>query len=422
MLNYSMMKEQIRRETNNYYDNENMTGLEYLKPQYSYKKGKVEVTLNTINFSKNDFADLIDTLHEYYSVIDNVESGYVYSFGVKRDKYNFEKKTDEQEKRDKAKIICKEEICFDRNERIWKITFEKETEFYQEEVNCILDLWQKYSLPNKLKQKDPKDLLEDYGAIVYQDEGLDWDSFAGYDDVKKQIQNTVMLPLKNAEIYRQIGNITRVKYKDNIPRAVLFEGPPGTGKTTVARIIGCQSGVPLVYVPVESIMSMWYGASEKRLANIFDLSNKLDSCVLFLDEIDSLAGSRGNDMHEATRRILSVLLRKMQGISATDKIITIGATNRAEDLDMALLSRFNRRIEFPLPTESDRSLITKYYAKQLNDDELQQFAEATSNKSGRDLEDICSDAERRWAQKLILDKLEISAPPLEMYLEAAKSK
>ncbi|MEJ2761332.1 MAG: ATP-binding protein [Gammaproteobacteria bacterium] len=158
------------------------------------------------------------------------------------------------------------------------------------------------------------------------------------------------------------------------------------------------------------------------MAAIFDAAARFDRVILFLDEIDSLAGSREGGMFEATRRVLSVLLRKIDGFDTRDGILTIGATNRTEDLDRALLSRFDQIIRFPLPNRAERGSIYSAYARHLPREELIPLAEASASLSGRQIQDICEYAERRWARNLIARKEPPSPPPGSLYLEITKEK
>lgn len=98
---------------------------------------------------------------------------------------------------------------------------------------------------------------------------LDWDCLAGYAHQKRLIEDTVLLALNYPEVYDEITQQTRVKYEPNRPKAVLFEGPPGTGKTTSAKIIAQQVSIPLIYIPTEAIMSKFYGESETKLASMW---------------------------------------------------------------------------------------------------------------------------------------------------------
>lgn len=202
-------------------------------------------------------------------------------------------------------------------------------------------------------------------------------------------------------MYRAIAAGTRRQPVASRPRAVLFEGPPGTGKTSSARVIATQAGVPLVYLPLEAIVSKWYGEAEKRLAALLTACEAFrDGCIVFLDEVDSLATARGEGMHEATRRTLGVLLRHLDGFDADKRTVVIAATNRRADLDAALLSRFATSVHFGLPGPEDRARILEHYAKQLPPEDLRRLAEASPGLAGRDLRDICEQAERRWASKV----------------------
>jgi SpoVK/Ycf46/Vps4 family AAA+-type ATPase len=234
---------------------------------------------------------------------------------------------------------------------------------------------------------------------------LSWESLAGYHHVKREIKNTILTPLLHPEVYDNITKYTRESFESNRPKAVLLEGPPGTGKTLTARIIAQESSKPMVHLPLEAISSKWYGESEKRIAEIFDCCDSLGGAVIFIDEIDSLVGSRDNQqMHEASRRILSVILQRIEGFIPSTKEnhnILICATNRKSDLDAALLSRFDVMIQYSLPDYETRKAVFKKYAKQLGRLPLHTLAESSDGMSNRDIKEICEHAERSWASKMI---------------------
>ncbi|CAN6479154.1 unnamed protein product [Victoria cruziana] len=251
---------------------------------------------------------------------------------------------------------------------------------------------------------------------------ISWDIIAGYDEQKREIEDAILLALTNPQLYDDIARGTRQKFESNRPRAILFEGPPGTGKTSCARVIANQANIPLLYVPLEVVMSKYYGESERLLGTVFTLANDLSSgAIVFLDEVDSFAATRDSEMHEATRRILSVLLRQIDGFEQDKRVVVIAATNRKQDLDPALMSRFDSVITFGLPDHKDRQKIIMQYAKHLNMDELAAFASLSEGMSGRDIRDVCQCAERHWASKIIRGEIPDSTskrdlPLLEDYL------
>ena len=425
---YDSMQQQIERVTSGYLAQAGNQSVNASKPLMSYKKGTISIEFKVDEFSRGNLLDVVDILNQYYNDKFELNLGMAqfqkYSLVAELRKGMFQKPREE----DKIKVsfgLNTYDGSFDKKTNT--LTFEKGTDLSQEEINCFLEVWKKYALKPKAEEAvavgNVRENLSELGALVYKaNHEFTWGSMAGYEKTKQEIRDTIILPFKHPEIYKNIGELARTHFITNVPRAVLFEGPPGTGKTTMARIIANESDAQLVYVPIESIMSMWYGVSEKKLSAIFDYCSELEKSILFLDEIDSLAGSRDNEMHEATRRILSVLLRKMQGFLSVDNVLTIGATNRADDLDEALISRFNRIISFPLPSQAERGAIFSYYAKHLEAENIEKLAKLTDSKSGRDIEDICGDAERIWASKIISDKSEVTAPSFEIYLEAIKSK
>ncbi len=297
----------------------------------------------------------------------------------------------------------------------------KEGDLTSQEIDAMVRAYKIGNLINE--KKSPKQRLLELGVTIYDSkEPLSWDELAGYEDVKQEIRDAVLLPLQRPEIYERIARGTRKKYENIRPKAVLFEGPPGTGKTTSARIIASESGSPMVYVPIESIMTKWYGESERNLSMILDTCRDLGDALIFLDEIDSLATSREKNLYEATRRILSVLLRKIDGFEPNDKTILIGATNRKQDLDPALISRFDVSIYFHLPNLEERMSIFENYAKQLSGSDLERLAKESEGLSGRNIKDVCEHSERRWASKLLRGTESADLPPLEEYLLSLKSR
>jgi len=253
---------------------------------------------------------------------------------------------------------------------------------------------------------------------------VDWGMLAGYGEQKKAIEENLLLPLEKPDVYDGLAKRTRAHYSSNRPRAVLFTGPPGTGKTSSARVIAQQASVPLCYIPLEALASKWYGESEKKLAEALAAVDAFeDGAVLFLDELDSLATTRGSDMHEATRRTLGVLLRHLDGFDLSKKTVVIGATNRPDDLDSALRSRFSATIHFGLPTYECRVEILKQYAQQLSDENIHTLASETEGMSGRDLRDICAMSERIWASLIIQGKVNNdSLPQLDTYMMSVDAR
>lgn len=175
-------------------------------------------------------------------------------------------------------------------------------------------------------------------------------------------------------------------------------------------------------MPLEAIMSKFYGEAETKLAEIFEAAQEIGNVILFIDEIDSLATSREQGIHEATRRILSTLLRKIDSFESQGDVLVICATNRKKDLDPALLSRVDLSIRFDLPDYNTRMQIFKRYANQLSHDDLKELASISGNLSGRDISDICKDAERKWASKFIRGEVKSMIPELSVYQESTRQR
>ena len=407
LISHDRMKEQIEKEIASFLEH-NKLFHDVSLPRITFEKGKTHISFPLPYLHENLIADFITLIKDHleHIRIHSFSEGYYAFQALNRNLFQTEN------------ILDNIKIEFSGISTNFSAEISKKGNMSQEEINLIVEI---FKTAYSSMKDDPITRLVKLGASVYTDKGnLEWSYIAGYEEVKRKIRESIILPIEKPEIYDSIAKLTRRTFESNRPRAILFEGSPGVGKTTVARIIAGEVAVPLIYVPIESIMSKWYGQSSQNLSRIFDASEDMEGSILFLDEIDALAGSRNESMFEATRRVLSVLLRKLDGIDAVTRTLTIGATNRKKDLDHALISRFDQSIYFPLPNESERSAIFSNYATHLPEEEAKGLAAISKNLSGRSIKDICELAERRWARKLIIKKMIASPPPYEYYKHTTK--
>jgi transitional endoplasmic reticulum ATPase len=212
--------------------------------------------------------------------------------------------------------------------------------------------------------------------------GASWTEIGGLSEVKAALIEAVEAPLKHPELFAQL--------RLEPPRGILLAGPPGTGKTLTARAVAKESEANFIAVRGAQFLSRYYGESEKAVRELFRKARASAPCVVFFDEIDALLANRA-DADAVSSRVIGQFLAEMDGISSLGNVIILGATNRPESLDPALLrpGRFERVLEFKLPSESDREEILSVHlrgratAGELNLDAL---AAKTQGWSGADLE------------------------------------
>ena len=218
-----------------------------------------------------------------------------------------------------------------------------------------------------------------------------WDDIGGLEDVKQQVREAVEWPLKYPQIFEQMG----IKP----PKGILLYGPPGCGKTLLAKAAATESGANFIAVKGPEVLSKWVGESEKAIREIFRRARQVAPAIVFFDEIDAIAPARGvhHDTSGVTDRIVNQLLTELDGITPLRGVIVIGATNRPDLLDPALLrpGRFDRLIYVPPPDKRARYEILKIHTRKVplaSDVDLERLAEMTEGYSGADLEALVREA------------------------------
>ncbi|MGN1023598.1 MAG: ATP-dependent zinc metalloprotease FtsH, partial [Lachnospiraceae bacterium] len=220
---------------------------------------------------------------------------------------------------------------------------------------------------------------------------------AGLDEEKEDLQEIVDF-LKNPARYTSVGA--------RIPKGVLLEGHPGTGKTLLAKAVAGEAGVPFYSISGSDFVEMFVGVGASRVRDMFDEAKKDAPCIVFIDEIDAVARRRGTGLgggHDEREQTLNQLLVEMDGFGVNEGIIVMAATNRADILDPAILrpGRFDRKITVSLPDVKGREEILKVHArnKPLGDDvKLDEIARTTAGFSGADLENLLNEAAIRAAR------------------------
>ncbi len=247
-----------------------------------------------------------------------------------------------------------------------------------------------------------------------------FDDIGNYESTKKELKETIINPIEE----RGVSHAYNIKPT----KGILFFGPPGTGKTMMMRALANEIHAGFFYVKATNLISAYPGESERLIGNIFSVAKKNAPCVLFFDEIDSLALSRENaSIDDTHRHALSQLLQEMDGFQKVKGVIMVGATNRPDLLDKAILrpGRFDKIIYMPLPDMNARRKIFKIYLDKLptsHDIDIKQLSEKTERYSGADIKGVCETIAQITAQEASSEHkvLEISQPDILNVIKSSK--
>jgi transitional endoplasmic reticulum ATPase len=238
-----------------------------------------------------------------------------------------------------------------------------------------------------LKDVQPSALRE----IVVEIPNVRWEQVGGLKDVKEVLHETVELPLTHPDAFTRLG-IRPAK-------GVLLYGPPGTGKTMVAKAVATEAGANFLTAKGSTLLSKWYGESEKKIAEFFQRARQVSPAILFFDELDALAPVRGGSAGDpqVTERVVNQLLAEMDGMEELRGVVVLGATNRPDRIDPALLrpGRFDEIVYVPIPDEQARRDIFRSQIAGMalaQDVDLDQLVEITERFTGADIAGVCMKA------------------------------
>lgn len=230
---------------------------------------------------------------------------------------------------------------------------------------------------------------------------ISWTDIGGLDTIISEIRDTVILPLQRSGLFQSSSLLAA-------PKGVLLYGPPGCGKTMIAKATAKEAGCHFINLDVSSLTDKWYGESQKLANAVFSLAYKIQPCIIFIDEIDSFLRSRESHDHEATAMMKAQFMSLWDGLLSQQScdIIIMGATNRPQDIDRAILRRLPCRFKIGLPDLQQRTSVLKIILANENISEevdLEKIAEKTAGYAGSDLKEFCRYAALNCLRRRVVD-------------------
>jgi len=237
--------------------------------------------------------------------------------------------------------------------------------------------------------------------VFVENPDIHWEDVGGLGDVKDKLIEVVEWPLKHGPLFKH--------FNADIPRGILLHGPPGTGKTLLAKAVATESEANFISIKGPQFLSKWVGESEKAVRETFRKARQAAPSIIFLDEVDALAPKRGNSGDSnVTERVVSQMLTEMDGLEKLHDVMIIGATNRLDILDPALIrpGRFDRIIEIGLPSKEARKEILGIHLrdKPIGEVDVEKLVRLTEGMSGADISYICEEAIMAAVREALADE------------------
>lgn len=253
---------------------------------------------------------------------------------------------------------------------------------------------------NALKEMQPSTMRE----VLIEKPNVRWEDIGALDEAKQELKEAVEWPLKFGKVFDHMNA--------KPPKGILLYGPPGTGKTMLAKAVATESEANFIAVKGPEFLNKWVGESEKAVRETFRKARQASPCVIFMDEIDSIAPERGTGGDSnVTERVISQMLTEMDGLESLNDVVVIAATNRPDIMDPALLrpGRFDKSIFIGPPDKESRKAIFGIHTKNrpLADDvDLEELADKTDGCTGADIAAICNEAVMNAVRHLISENPE----------------